>query len=126
MQLPFCYYQNWVNLDTSLSELKQMGNINIYTPFTLRDSSGNGASVSVTIYAWCDDYKVAGPSFVMQSGEDEYKSRPVSTAMSAMSKVAGALSFIPSIRPYAMATSGAFAGAANVARWFGFKPTCYF
>lgn len=121
MELPFCYYQNWINLDTDLSELKQMGNINIYTPFTLRDSSGNGGSVSVTIYAWCDDYKVAGPSYVMQSGEDEYKARPVSTAMSAMSKVAGALSFIPSIKPYAMATSSVFAGAAGVARWFGFS-----
>lgn len=121
MQLPFCYYQNWINLDTELSELKQMGNINIYTPFTLRDASGNGADVSVSIYAWCDDYKVAGPSYVMQSGEDEYKARPVSTAMSAMSKVASALSFIPSIKPYAMATSSVFSSAAGVARWFGFS-----
>jgi hypothetical protein len=121
MQLPFCYYQNWINLDTDLDELKQMGNINIYTPMVLLDSSGNSAEVSVTIYAWCDDHKVAGPSYVMQSGQDEYKSRPVSTMMSAMSKVAGALSYVPSIKPYAMATSGVLAGASNVARWFGFS-----
>eukprot|EP01084_Bolivina_argentea_P199575 341473_1 len=42
MQLPFCYYQNWINLDTDLDELKQMGNINIWTPVALKDSSGNG------------------------------------------------------------------------------------
>lgn len=121
MQLPFCYYQNWINLDTDLDEIKQMGTITIYTPFELLDCSGNGANVSVTIYAWCEDFKVAGPSYVMQSGEDEYKSRPVSTAMSAMSKVASGLSYIPQIRPYAMATSSVLAGASNVARWFGFS-----
>jgi len=121
MQLPFCYYQNWINLDTDLTELKQMGNINIWTPFTLRDSSGNGGNVIVTIYAWCDYNKVAGPSYVMQSGEDEYRDRPVSTAMSAMSKAAGLLSFIPVIKPYAMATSKVMAGASTLARWFGFS-----
>jgi len=130
MQLPFCYYQNWINLDTDLSELKQMGNINIYTPTVLRDSSGYGNSVVVTIYAWCDDHKVGGPSYVMQSGKDEYdlqagndeyQDRPVSTAMSAMSKAAAALSIIPVIKPYAMATSKVMAGASTLARWFGFS-----
>jgi hypothetical protein len=121
MQLPFCYYQNWVNLDTDLTELKQMGSINIYTPATLKDSSGNGGDVVVTVYAWCDENKVAGPSYVMQSGNDEYKERPVSTAMSAMSKAAGALSIIPVIKPYAMATSKVMAGASTLARWFGFS-----
>jgi len=121
MELPFCYYQNWINLDTELNELKQMGNINIYTPVELKDSSGNGGPVDVTIYAWCDSNKVAGPSYVMQSGKDEYSTRPVSTAMSAMSKAAAALSMIPVIRPYAMATSKVMAGASAVARWFGFS-----
>lgn len=121
MQLPFCYYQNWINLDTDLDEIKQMGNINIWTPITLKDSSGNGGYVTVTIYAWCDDHKVGGPSYVMQSGEDEYRDRPVSTAMSAMSKAAGMLSIIPVIKPYAMATSKVMAGASTLARWFGFS-----
>jgi len=121
MQLPFCYYQNWINLDTNLSELKQMGNINIWTPVPLKDSSGNGGNVIVTVYAWCDDNKVAGPSYVMQSGNDEYKERPVSTSMSAMSKAAGMLSVIPLIKPYAMATSKVMEGASTVARWFGFS-----
>lgn len=121
MQLPFCYYQNWINLDTDLDELKQMGNINIWTPVALKDSSGNGGNVVVTLYAWCDDHKVAGPSYVMQSGKDEYKERPVSTAMSAMSKAAGMLSVIPVIRPYAMATSKVMSGASTLARWFGFS-----
>lgn len=121
MMLPFCYYQNWINLDTDLSELKQMGNMNIYTPIPLTDSSGGGGAVAVTIYAWCDEHKVGGPSYVMQSGKDEYAERPVSTAMSAMSKAAAALSMIPVIRPYAMATSKVMAGASAVARWFGFS-----
>lgn len=121
MELPFCYYQNWINLDTDLSELKQMGNINIYTPIPLQDSSGNGGDVNVTIYAWCDSNKVAGPSYVMQAGKDEYADRPVSTAMSAMSKAAEALSIVPLIKPYAMATAKVMSGASNLARWFGFS-----
>lgn len=121
MMLPFCYYQNWINLDTDLTEIKQMGNMNIYTPIPLMDSSGNGGDVVVTVYAWCDEHKVGGPSYVMQSGGDEYADRPVSTAMSAMSRAAATLSIIPVIRPYAMATSKVMAGASTLARWFGFS-----
>lgn len=121
MVLPFCYYKNWINLDTELTELKYMGRIRLYTPFELESATTTSVNpVSVTIYAWCDDHKVAGPSYVMQGG-DEYQARPVSTAMSVASSIAKSLTSVPRLSPYAMATSTVLSAMGAAARWFGYS-----
>lgn len=133
MVLPFCYHKNWINLGSInpqltpptptdvLEELKDMGVITLWSPTPLRSvSTGSTTPVTVTVYAWCDMHKVAGPSFVTQSG-DEYSDKPVSTAMSTVSRAAQVLSYIPTIRPYAMATSMAASSVGTAARWFGFS-----
>lgn len=121
MVLPFCYYKNWINLDSDLSELKYMGRVRLYTPFELESAAAASVNpVSVTIYAWCEDHKVAGPSYVMQGG-DEYQARPVSTAMSVASSIAKSLSSVPRLGPYAMATSTALSAMGAAARWFGYS-----
>lgn len=120
MTLPFCYYKNWLNLDSSLTELQQMGRIRLYTPMDLLTAGTASINpVTVTIYAWCDMHKVAGPSYVVQA-KDEYGDRPVSTAMSVASGVAKSLSTVPQLGPYAMATSTALASLGTAARWFGY------
>lgn len=120
MVLPFCYYKNWLNLDSDLNELKQMGRIRLYTPMDLMTAGTASINpVTVTIYAWCEMHKVAGPSYVVQA-KDEYADRPVSTAMSAAAGAAKSLSTIPQLGPYAMATSTALATMGTAARWFGY------
>lgn len=121
MILPFHYYKNWINLDTALTEIKNLGRLNIYTPVNLNTTGATTVNpVSVTIFAWCEMHKVSGPSFTMQSG-DEYADRPVSTTMSALSTVARSVSMVPSLRPYAMATSSVLSSLGGAARWFGYS-----
>lgn len=119
MVLPFCYYKNWVNLDTNMTEILQLGRINLYSPRNLL-TAGTAATqpITITIYAWAEDIKLSGPSYTLQA--DEYEERPVSTACSLASQAAANLSVIPRVAPYAMATSTVFSAMGSVARWFGY------
>jgi hypothetical protein len=119
MVLPFCYYKNWVNLDSTMSEVKQLGRLNLYSPRNLL-TAGTAATqpITITIYAWAEDMKLSGPSYTLQS--DEYAERPVSTACSLASQAAANLSVVPRVGPYAMATSTVFSAMGSVARWFGY------
>lgn len=120
MILPFCFYKNWINLDSQLAEVKQMGRIKLYTPRNLL-TSGTAATqpITVTVYAWCETHKVSGPSYALQA--DEYSDRPVSTACSVASEVAARLTLVPRLGPYAMATSTALSAMGTMARWFGYS-----
>lgn len=122
MVLPFCYYKNWINLDTALTEVKNLGRLNIYSPVNLLTTGASTVNpVSITIFAWCDMHRVSGPSYALQAGEDEYQERPISTAMSAMSTLARSVSMVPSLRPYAMASSSVLSSMGDAARWFGYS-----
>lgn len=120
MVLPFCFYKNWLNLDTALSEMKQLGRINLYSPRNLL-TAGTSATqpISITIYAWAETIKLSGPSYTLQA--DEYTERPVSTACSLASQAAASLSVVPRVGPYAMATSTMLSTMGTVARWFGYS-----
>lgn len=120
MVLPFCFYKNWMNLDTNLTEMKQMGRVNLYSPRNLL-TAGTAATqpISITVYAWAESIKLSGPSYTLQA--DEYSDRPVSTACSVASAAAGRLSMVPKVGPYAMATSTMLSAMGNVARWFGYS-----
>lgn len=119
MVLPFCYYKNWVNLDSTLSEILQLGRLNLYSPRNLL-TAGTAATqpITITVYAWAEDIKLSGPSYTLQA--DEYEERPVSTACSLASQAAASLSVVPRVAPYAMATSTVFSAMGTVARWFGY------
>lgn len=121
MTLPFMYYKNWVNLDSDLSEVSTMGRLNLRSLVPLLTTSDPAVlPITITVYAWCSDFKVAAPSYSLQAG-DEYAERPVSTTASALSKAAASLSMITPLRPYAMATSMILSKLGEMARWFGFS-----
>lgn len=119
MVLPFCFYKNWINLDTNLTEVKQMGRVNLYSPRNLLTAgTASVQPITITVYAWAEDLQLSGPSYTLQG--DEYDERPVSTACSLASQAAAKLSMVPKVGPYAMATSTVFSAMGSVARWFGY------
>lgn len=121
MTLPFVYYKNWINLDTNLYELDALGRLDLRSLVPLLTTSEPAVlPITVTVFAWCSDFKVSAPSYSLQAG-DEYTERPVSTTASALSKAAGALASIAPLRPYALATSMVLSKMGEVARWFGFS-----
>jgi hypothetical protein len=65
--------------------------------------------------------KSAGKLSGSSSGNDEYGKGIISKPASILAKAAGALSNVPTIGPYAMASKYALDGIANVARIFGYS-----
>lgn len=119
MVLPFCFYKNWINMDSNMTEMKQMGRLNLYSPRNLL-TAGTAATqpITITVYAWAENVKLSGPSYTLQA--DEYSERPVSTACSLASQAAERLTMVPKVAPYAMATSTMLNVMGSVARWFGY------
>ena len=82
--------------------------------------------VHVTVYAWCEGVELSSPTQVDMGGltpqADEFSaSGPISKPASIAAKIAGKLSAIPSIAPYARATQMAASGVASVASYFGYS-----
>lgn len=120
MELPFVYYKDWLPLEQGLSHLQDMGVVNVYSYDALRSAATTNASpISIAIYAWATDVKLAGPSMSLQS--DEYSERPVSTVASAVANAANALVDIPFLAPFARATNMAATNVGRIARFFGFS-----
>lgn len=121
MTLPFVYYKNWINLDTNLTEIQNMGRVRLQSVVNLKTTSTPATQpIVVSIFAWCDYHRESAPSYSLQAG-DEYAERPVSITASALSRAAQAMTVVPPLRPYAMATSMVMEAIGNIARYFGFS-----
>lgn len=129
MELPFFYYQDWIQL-TSATRVATLGRIRMLQYTTL--ASANGATtngVTISVFAWAENVKLAGPTVALslQSEEnlfqlqsrDEYTG-PISSVASAIANAAGKLVSIPSIGLYARATQIGAGAIASTARLFGY------
>lgn len=102
MTLPFFYNKNWLSLQKA-SDFDKMGQLDFinYTPL----SSANGVTgtgVTVQVYAWAENVRIAGPS-VGLAMQAKYEG-PVSKPASAVAEAASALKKIPMIASFATAT----------------------
>ncbi|APG78556.1 hypothetical protein 2 [Wenzhou picorna-like virus 9] len=149
--LPFFWFNNYLSI--SQDDVQLMGELTFQSTQPLRHANGGNDSVSISVFAWADDIKLSVPTSVppgqapfkdrliaaranaldpvleSQAGlltkaiNDEYGMGIVSKPASAIAKAAGALSKIPMIRPYMMATEIAATATAKVAMLFGFSRT---
>lgn len=123
LSMPFIHHQNWLNLSDSHgfdNEMFKMGQIKLTSIGNLINCSGtSGSSCNITVYLWATDVQLSGPAYELQS--DEYEDRPVSAVSSVVASIAGMLSRVPVIGPYALATSMIATTASSVARLFGYS-----
>lgn len=132
--LPFVWYNNALNLP--LQEFNQMGELDIGMVAPLSHANGGTDNVDVSIFAWAEDVELSMPTssdiggllpqsskrivYDSQMAKDEYeKDGAISAPATVLSRVAGALSAVPMIGKYAMATQMAASTVASVARMFG-------
>ncbi len=125
MTLPFLWPFNWLDAGNH-SQLINMGSLQFITYANLNSANGvTGASTRVTIYAWAEDLELAGPTtgLALQStAQDEYDTKGViSQPASVVANIAGRLTDVPVIGPFARATEIGAGALANVARIFGFS-----
>lgn len=118
MRLPFFNKNNW--FQTQINDWVNFGNISIQVINQLKHANAGTEGVSVNIFAWAEDMELSVPTstpafgLVAQAGMDEYVgsvSRPASILSRAIARARN----VPTLGPYAMATSvaaGAVSGAA--------------
>eukprot|EP00494_Astrolonche_serrata_P030372 UN30639 len=126
LTLPYINYKDWLDVGAQ-SDFFNMGNLNIQTIGNLRNANSvAGTGVSIQIYAWAEDVKLAGNTtgLALQS-QDEYaeKNGSVSKPASAIARAMGNLSDVPVIGPYARASGMIASKISEVASWFGFTNT---
>lgn len=123
MVLPFFYPKN--QFDITISDWLEMGEIDIYSIQGLKHANGATDSVTVTVFAWAEDLKLAMPTAfdpsTISPQSDEYSDKPVSRVAGAVAKMAGALTNVPMIAPFATATQIGANAVGAIATLFGYS-----
>jgi len=122
MTLPFFYFKNFLDA-TSSQDLQDMGTLYFTSYSPLRSANGIvGTGVDVTVYAWATDVCVTGPTVKLAvQTQDEYSTDGIiSTPASAIATVAGKLTDVPFIGPFAMATQIGAGAVSSIAKLFGY------
>ncbi len=130
MVLPFFSQDNWLDLCGSVST--GMGLLTFRSINNLLHANASSASVDIGVYAWMTDVRLAAPTsntyatYTHQSGEmaaqsgNEYATGIISKPASAVARIAGMMSRIPRIAPYARATEIAASTIGRMAHVFGY------
>lgn len=132
MCLPFFWEDNY--LEVPNQEWRDMGEMTLQTLQELAHANGASDTVTVNVFAWAEDVKLAVPTssdpgaLVPQLGEfkpqmaaDEYGKGPVSRPASVIARAAGALKNAPVIGMYARATEMAASAISAIATTFGYS-----
>lgn len=123
MTLPFLYPHNWLDA-TSLVKFTNMGYLHFLQYANLRSANGvTGAGINVSVYAWAEDVEVMGPTVTLALQSDEYEepNGTISGPATAIANVAGKLTDVPIVAPFAMATQVGAKAVASIAKMFGYS-----
>lgn len=120
MVLPFFYQQNWLDL-TSLNDVANFGTLKyvIYAPLRVAVTGGT-SSVTVQTFAWMTDVELMGSTSLLSLQADEYQEGKISKPATALASIAGMLTSIPYIGPFARATEIGATAVGAMARLFGY------
>jgi hypothetical protein len=120
MTLPFFNQNSWLPVGTR-SAFQNMGTLLVESAVDLGSANGAvGVGVTIAIYAWADDVRLAGPTLgAALQGEFGLISTPASVVAN-VAKQVGAMGFM---KPYARATEIAATAVGNIAKLFGFSNT---
>nr|UNY42102.1 MAG: polyprotein 2 [Picornavirales sp.] len=120
MTLPFFLNKNWLSIQKA-SDFTNMGALTFLNYTSLASANGaTGTGVTVQVYAWAENVRIAGPSVgLAMQAKTEY-SGLVSAPASAIAEAAKALQKIPIIAKFATATEMGARALASGAHALGF------
>lgn len=128
MTLPFFYHENYLSIPTS--DWSEMGMMVFKTLNELKHANNTSLStLTVSVFAWCEDVQLSVLTsvdtdvLIPQSGEiDEANAKGViSGPATRIANIANAMSSIPTIAPYAIATSKFASMTAQMAKLLGYS-----
>jgi len=123
MILPFFWPNNWLRT-ASANEFRNMGRMRMIEFATLSSANAVAApSVTISVYAWAEEVRLTAPTVgqVLQSDEYAIPDDVVSGPATAVANVAGALTNVPIVGPFAVATQNGAKMVSAVAKLFGFS-----
>jgi hypothetical protein len=138
MKLPFFWPQDAIDItgaEGGIRNFEAMGELWLTSVADLAHESSTDP-ITITFFAWMEDVHLSAPtqanksSLSPQAGElevgagspgAEFGKGPISKPASVLASVADALSVVPSIRPFAMATSMAAGALGRLATLYGFS-----
>jgi hypothetical protein len=132
LTLPFVWYKNALSIPKQ--DWRSMGEIKIHGMQNLKHANGASDQVTVSVFAWAEEVSLSIPTanepgaLAPQMGEiftpqatDEYGTGPISRPAGIVAKAAGALSKVPGIGMYALATQMAANTVSGIASMFGYS-----
>lgn len=125
--LPFLYPKNYIAIP-SAATWTDMGQMSINSLQKLHTVSTSTQDVTITVFAWAVDTTIAIPtwSLAAQAGDEtDEDSGIVSGPASTIAAVAGKLTTVPIIAPFAMATQIGANAVGSIAKIFGFSKPAY-
>lgn len=125
MDLPFVWFEDTVSVVDA--KWRDLGVIRVRELVGLKHANAGTTPIEVSVYAWATDVKLACPTvvnsveLVEQAGEEYAEKGPVENVATATASIAGKLSALPLIGPYARATSMAANSVSKVASLMGWS-----
>lgn len=120
MECPFLYHKNWLDI-TSLTDVEAMGTLRYVTfaPLAVAIASAP-LNITVKTIAWLTDVELMGATAGLALQGDEYGNGSVSKPATAVAGIAGMLTKVPILGPFARATQIGATAVASIASIFGF------
>jgi hypothetical protein len=120
LELPFLYPMPFLDT-TSTQRLADMGRVDLYQFATLLSANGTSSTpVDIQVYAWAEDVVLAGPTNRPVVQSEFVPDGQISGPAAAVAASASALSNVPVLGPYAMATSQVAKKLSSWAGYFGY------
>lgn len=135
LELPFFTYLNVI--DIAAADWQTMGTMWLYSLQQLKHANGATGAITISVFAWAENVKFStptgtnggqipltedqnAPQVLITPSADEYGTGPVSRPASIVAKVASAITSVPAIGPFALATQVGANAIARVASIFGY------
>lgn len=126
--LPFFWHQNYLSIHDV--DWALMGEVWMRQLNPLRHANGiTNVPINISVYVWAENVQLSGltsvnaTTIIPQMGDENVEARTgvISGVASVVATAAGALSSVPTLRPYALATQTAATGISRLAKLFGYS-----
>lgn len=137
--IPFFHPQNFLAANSNVVNSTLMGRVDIDSLGTVKQLNGGTDAITITVFAHLEDVELSGPTVALSAqsapslhsfdlfdieaqARDEYDTTGlISGPASAVAAIAGSLSEVPYIGPFALATSIGASAIGGIARLFGYS-----
>lgn len=127
MKLPFFWHENYLSIPNS--DWAEMGQLYLRALTDLKHANGAADKATISVFAWASEVSLSvltsvdAGTLTPQSGSEvdvANKLGVVSGPATAIAKISNAMSVIPAIKPFAMATSTVASAVAGAAKSMGY------